>query len=102
MQFLPDSRTPATSFFRVKIKALFSSEMLVNFYQTVWRHIRENRFVHFHPRANSKSQSPYSVSDLVYSGKRGLFKTETELIQAKYIRRFQYPMDSLFFPPIFS
>jgi hypothetical protein len=34
---------------------------------------------------------PYGISDLVFSGKSGLFETEAELIQAKYIRRFNIP-----------
>jgi len=40
------------------------------------------------------SKSPHSISDLVYSGKSGLFETETEAIQAKYIRRFNIPISN--------
>jgi hypothetical protein len=33
----------------------------------------------------------YSISDLVFSGKIGLFERETEIIQAKCRRRFNIP-----------
>jgi len=37
---------------------LYPSEMLVNSYQTLWHHIREESFIQFHSHANSKPQKP--------------------------------------------
>lgn len=79
------------SCFCLKIKASYYSEILVNLYQTVWRHIREDSFISFHARANPIRVSQNSLWYLWFSFLRQkwfLFETESELIQAKYIRRF--------------
>jgi hypothetical protein len=48
----------------LKMEEVYSSETLINFYQTTWHHILEDSMLHRHYCWNLKSQANLSVTGL--------------------------------------